>query len=102
MYSSPVGAFTLRRVRRCGREKTTLHEIVEAGRAKIAVRDVSKYMVEPVWQNAVTWGTPSRLVRLATEQNASLETLGEPIGIADAVYFAAGEAAAVAPTWGCG
>ncbi len=73
--------------------KTTLHEIVEAGRAKIAVRDVSKYVVELVWQNVVTWQTPSRLVRLATRQNASLETV-----IADDVYFPADEAAAAAPT----
>ena len=78
--------------------KTTLHEIFNAGRAKTYVRDVSKYVVELVWQNPVTWNSPSRLVFLATEQNASLETLGEPRRIAVDVYFTADEVAAAAPT----
>ncbi len=63
----------------------------------------------PFGMSLNTWSSlsgkmPSRgrprpgLVRLATRQNASLETMGEPIVIADDVYFPADEAAAAAPT----
>ncbi len=76
----------------------TLHEIVLRGRASITVRAVSKYVVELAWQHAVTWDSPTRLVRLATDQNASFETIGGPLGIADDVYVAADEVAAAAPT----
>ncbi len=60
--------------------------------------DVSQYRVELVWPKAVTYDSAARLVRLAKEQNDSLEIRGEPIGIADDVYFPADEAAAAAPT----
>jgi hypothetical protein len=76
----------------------TLHEIVLAGRANINFLSVSKYVVELVWQHPVTCSSPTRLVKIATDKNASIETIGDPIGIADDVYVAADEVAQAAPT----
>ncbi len=76
----------------------TLDAIVIRGKAKITFQHVSTYVVELVWQHAVTCSCPTKMVRLATEQNASFETIGGPLGIVDDVYIAADEVAAAAPT----
>jgi hypothetical protein len=78
--------------------KNTLRETVNVGQDKVTFRDVSQFVVELVWRNPVTCESPSKLVLLAAQQNASMAILGEPIGIAADVYLTADEVAAVAPT----
>ena len=77
--------------------KRILREVVESGRAKLTFREVSKCRVEVVWLHPVTWDSAARLVRLARQQIASFEILGDPTGLADDVEMAADEAAS-APT----
>ena len=78
--------------------KHTLRDIVEGGKAKVILRDISQYMVELVWSKAVTFDSAARLVRFAKEEQTCFEIPGEPRGIAEDVD----EAAAAALTWGCG